>query len=35
MGENELSNSNTTFTYGRLLELGKNCEWGSAFIYVE
>jgi hypothetical protein len=35
MGENELSNSNTTFSYGRLLELGKNCEWSSAFVYVE
>ena len=35
MGENEISNNDTTFTYGRLLELGKNCEWSSAFVYVE
>jgi hypothetical protein len=35
VGENEISNNDATYTYGRLLELGKNCEWSSAFVYIE
>jgi hypothetical protein len=32
--KNIISKNTTTFLYGKLLEVGKNCKWSSRFIYI-